>query len=514
MKVRAEFELQQKSLEVLLQSRREANELWKQTLELGLKSPFKVSELITYTKQLAAYRIETNKLHDTTRMLADVSAGLGVDMSRLILAYGQVRSATFLRATELRQFTEAGVPMLDELAKHFEALEGRAVTTGDVFERISKRMVSFKDVEAVLQGMTSAGGAFFQMQEKQAQTLSGQLSNLKDAISLALNDIGESNQAIMSLGIKLATSMVKGFQTWLPLLTSAGLAFVALRLQASLGAVGVDSLGRAFKTLTPAIKAAGAAFKGFAASTVVLLLIGEAAKLIEQIVVKYRSANKEAKRLNETISQSRAEFSSAFSKGDTSAMKKNIKDLADFAKREFDIDLKIDIDDLNKTDDELKAIEENMANTLETANAHVQKLVKGYADGVNIFGMKAFGERGKIEGFGDSMVEDIRQFEKTSANLLRDIQVDYKNTVAGIEKAVSSGLVKLTEVERAAMNTLMTGRKKDESEYDYVVRMADAYKTLGDVIEQAGIKTEVANGRMRRACRTGRACSVTRSCWL
>ena len=82
VEVRGEFELQQKSLQVLLQNKDEANKLWQQTVNLAVKSPFRVGELVSYTRQLAAYRIETDKLFDTTKRLADVSAGLGVDMSR------------------------------------------------------------------------------------------------------------------------------------------------------------------------------------------------------------------------------------------------------------------------------------------------------------------------------------------------------------------------------------------------------------------------------------------------
>ena len=156
--VRKEFELQQISLEVLLQNKEKADLLWDKTVALAIKSPFRVKELVTYTKQLAAYRVESDKLYDTTRMLADISSGLGVDMNRLILAYGQVKAASFLRGTELRQFTEAGIPMLDELAKRFENLEGRAVGVDEVFARISKRMVSFKDVDAVLRSMTREEG--------------------------------------------------------------------------------------------------------------------------------------------------------------------------------------------------------------------------------------------------------------------------------------------------------------------------------------------------------------------
>lgn len=210
--VRGEFELQQKSLQVLLQNKDEANKLWQQTVELAVKSPFRVSELVSYTRQLAAYRIETSNLHETTRKLADVSAGLGVDMNRLILAYGQVRAAEYLRGTELRQFTEAGIPMLDELAKRFSALEGHMITAGDVFERISKRMVSFKDVAAVFDTMTSAGGNFYRMQEQQSETLKGQISNLHDAIDLMLNDIGKANDGTLKGGVQLARSVVDNWR--------------------------------------------------------------------------------------------------------------------------------------------------------------------------------------------------------------------------------------------------------------------------------------------------------------
>lgn len=210
--VRKEFELQQKALESILSNKDEADRLWQQTIDLALKSPFRIKELITYTKQLAAYRIETDKLHQTTRMLADVSAGLGVDMNRLILAYGQVRAAEYLRGTELRQFTEAGIPLLDELAKHFSKLEGRAISTADVFEMISKRMVAFKDVTAVFEKITSEGGIFYQMQEKQSETLYGLISNLQDSIDLMFNDIGKANDSSLKNVLKTIKDLVEQWE--------------------------------------------------------------------------------------------------------------------------------------------------------------------------------------------------------------------------------------------------------------------------------------------------------------
>ena len=210
--VRKEFELQQISLEVLLQNKEKADLLWDKTVALAIKSPFRVKELVTYTKQLAAYRVESDKLYDTTRMLADISSGLGVDMNRLILAYGQVKAASFLRGTELRQFTEAGIPMLDELAKRFSDLEERTVSVDEVFARISKRMVSFKDVDAVLRSMTSEGGAFYRMQEIQAETLKGQLSNLRDSIDIMFNDIGKTMDNKLKAGVKSVRFLVNNWK--------------------------------------------------------------------------------------------------------------------------------------------------------------------------------------------------------------------------------------------------------------------------------------------------------------
>lgn len=242
--IRKEFELQHKSLQIIIQDQDKANKLWQQTVDLALQSPFRVKELVKYTKQLAAYRIETGKLHETTKMLADVSAGLGVDMQRLILAYGQVRAAEFLRGTELRQFTEAGVPMLDELAKHFTDLEGKAVSTAEVFSRISKRQVLFADVEAVLKKMTSENGVFYRMQEQQAETLYGMISNFHDSLDLMMNDIGKANDELMKDMVRLAKSVVDNWRVVLSVIEQIGIVL------AILGAKQIAIFSRGFAVAT------------------------------------------------------------------------------------------------------------------------------------------------------------------------------------------------------------------------------------------------------------------------
>ena len=188
----AEFELQRVALAGIIQDTNKAEALFKEIKAAAIESPFQIKQLVTYTKQLSAYRVETDKLFDVTNRLADVSAGLGVDMNRLVLAYGQVKSASVLRGQELRQFTEAGIPLVDLLAKKFQELGREGTTTADVFELISKRAVPFSMIAEIFEDMSNKGGIFYKMQEKQAETLAGQWSNLKDALSIMYDEIGNT----------------------------------------------------------------------------------------------------------------------------------------------------------------------------------------------------------------------------------------------------------------------------------------------------------------------------------
>lgn len=208
-KVTAEFELQRVALTAIIQNKREADKLFSQALDLAVVSPFTAKELITDIKQLAAFRIETDQLYDTTKRLADVSAGLGVDMGRLILAYGQVSAASVLRGQEIRQFTEAGVPLIQMLADKFTILKNRVVDTSEVFDLVSKRQVPFAMVADIFKELTDEGGMFFNMQQIQAQTLSGIYANLSDNIQQAFYRIGDSQMSVFKGAGLLATEIVQ-----------------------------------------------------------------------------------------------------------------------------------------------------------------------------------------------------------------------------------------------------------------------------------------------------------------
>lgn len=105
VRVTGEFELQKTTLAAMLGDLNQAEQVITRIQGLAVESPFQFKELTTYAKQLSAFSVPAEELYETTKMLADVSAGLGVGMDRIVLAYGQVRSAAFLRGFNIYGFS-------------------------------------------------------------------------------------------------------------------------------------------------------------------------------------------------------------------------------------------------------------------------------------------------------------------------------------------------------------------------------------------------------------------------
>lgn len=262
-----EFQKQRIALTSILGDSMKAETIFNRIKDLAVVSPFQFKELASYTKQLSAYSIPYEELYDTTKRLADISAGVGVDMGRIILAYGQVRSAAFLRGQELRQFTEAGIPLVDELAKRFTKLTGVVTSAGDVFDKISRKEVSFGMVKDVLWELTDEGGKFYNMQEALAESLAGKWSNLQDAWDVMMADIAEGNSGVLSDSLELLTDLMKHWEAVADILGilvgvygSYKTAVIAVNVveKANLKIEAIQSIinrARAIKGLTSATKA-------------------------------------------------------------------------------------------------------------------------------------------------------------------------------------------------------------------------------------------------------------------
>lgn len=259
--VRAQFELQNIALRSIIQNKEKADQIFAEVQQLALKSPFSIMQLNSYTKQMAAYGVEADKLVGVTKQLADVSAGLGVEMGRLILAYGQVKTANYLRATEVRQFTEAGLNITQELANYFTELNGKMVTAGEVTEMITKRMVKFEDVAEVFKRVTSAGGMFYNMQEKQSEGLQGQIQRIGDAYAIMLNQIGKNKQGLISKVLSTIRELISSWRSVSSVITVAASATIAYIAATKLTALitTLDKVSKSYRLIAFATDNATAA---------------------------------------------------------------------------------------------------------------------------------------------------------------------------------------------------------------------------------------------------------------
>lgn len=604
--VRKEMELQQRSLQVLLQSKDKANELWNQTLDLAVKSPFRVKELVTYTKQLAAYRIESDKLFETNKMLADVSAGLGVDMQRLILAFGQVKSASFLRGclgkgtpirlynddikevqdivvgdvimgddntprnvkeviygkeqmyivrqgvygddyrvnenhiltlkdkitdtivdvyvkdylkdkeryngvkisadgniidypielikdnideyfgfvidgnkrfllgdgtithnTELRQFTEAGIPMLEELSKYFEELYGRSVSVAEVFDMISKRMVTFTDVENVFQRMTSAGGVFFNMQEELSQTTAGMISNLQDSIDLMFNEIGKKNQGIINTAIKWARGLVNNWET------IGAVMKTSLAIFASYKALTID-WGKALDGVLLKITNIGtnitSNLKGNLIAGSIMIVIG-ALLAAWGAIAKYRAGINEAIDAHAKFADSVNELSIDFNRleidkksEDIEEYKDKLSQLVGIAQQQYSIEIDFVVNDLQSIDEVKRKFNELKEQIMSFNNFSLAFDIE-FAKQERI---------GRGDGLGRGISKDIEKLSNAQKDL-----VPYFTKVNKVLKPMLDNLNKLTDAEKKFVDAFRK-QKETQSSGDYFNQQLEGLKLLNE----------------------------------
>lgn len=512
--VRGQFELSERSLEAILQNKPKADEIFNKTVELAVKSPFRIKDLVDYTRQLSAYRIESDKLYDTTKRLADVSAGLGVDMGRLILAYGQVKAAAYLRGSEVRQFTEAGINMYGELQQYFKEVKGEAYTTAQIVDMISKRKVTFEDVEAIFQRMTDKGGTFYNMQEIQAETLQGKISNLKDAFDVMLNDIGTANDDVFKGLISGATVLLRNWET----IASVGKDLVGilalLMLQSNKTGVslteiwnanftsyslkGKNALGlitASFRNLGSSAKTAGKMIKWAVMDNLPLIAFAALAQAVSSAYFAYEKFREEqSKIITETIDAKKrlgelsAEYERIKDKFTERAgggvriiinkdrllddSKSVLEDLYDeLKKRNLEIPISIEKVDLSNLDKAIKESKKKIDTFIQMAQD-----AKSYINGEDnsFFNSSNFNLFG-IPLWADSFSKDMKQLDD-AANDVRQFASRAQTAI----DALGEGYDKLSVKSRAAYDSIKDGAKPNELDVEYLQRVN---KVIGEIFD-------------------------------
>lgn len=312
--IRGQYEMLERSLGVLLNSFERGTQIFQELNAMALKSPFTLMDLAGAAKQLSAYNFTANEVVGTTRRLADISAALGVPMERLTYNLGQIRAQTVLNARDARDFANAGLAVVPMLAKYYSELEGKVVSVGDVYDRMSKKMVAYKDVMAVINQATDEGGKFFDFQAKQAETLKVQMNNLTLALNNMFNEIGQSNQYVLTLPVKGLKTLLSHWKDINSAIIDVVVAFgllkvaqiIAIRKGLAWGAMA-GGTARQMGTLANAIKGVAASTKALFLNPWTWVFVGIAA--ISDMTQSWIENRKELAKFNEEIRKAADEAS-------------------------------------------------------------------------------------------------------------------------------------------------------------------------------------------------------------
>ena len=174
VKYNAQIEQLQTSFEVMTGSATKAADVVERLRRMGAETPFEFTDLANTTQMLMQYGFNAESAMQSMSMLGDISQGSAEKMNRIAMAYGQMNSAGKVQLQDIKQMIEAGFNPLMEISERTgESMES-------LYDRISKGKITVDEITGAMVSATSEGGRFYQSMEKQSQTITGQVSTLKD----------------------------------------------------------------------------------------------------------------------------------------------------------------------------------------------------------------------------------------------------------------------------------------------------------------------------------------------
>lgn len=204
--VRGEFQQLEVAFRTMLGSEEKATELMTQLLDTAAKTPFDLQSISNGARQLLAYGENVNNVNDDLIRLGNIAAGLSQPLNDLVYLYGTTMTQGRLYTADLNQFTGRGIPMIRELANVLGVAESK------VRELVEEGKVGFPEVQKVIQNLTNEGGMFYNLMEEQSKTITGQISNIGDAISSMFNDIGKQSEGIINDALGVVSSLVANYE--------------------------------------------------------------------------------------------------------------------------------------------------------------------------------------------------------------------------------------------------------------------------------------------------------------
>ena len=204
--VRGEFQQVEVAFKAMLGSEEKANALMQQLVKTAAATPFDLQGVANGAKQLLAYGENVENVNDDLIRLGNIAAGLSQPLGDIVYLYGTTMTQGHLYTQDLNQFTGRGIPMIRELAKQFNVAENK------VRGLVEAGKVGFPEVQKVIMSLTNEGGMFYNLMQEQSKTITGQISNIEDAIATMFNEIGKANEGIINDALSGVSYLVENYE--------------------------------------------------------------------------------------------------------------------------------------------------------------------------------------------------------------------------------------------------------------------------------------------------------------
>jgi tape measure domain-containing protein len=204
--VRGEFQQLEVAFKTMLGSEEKANALMQQLVKTAATTPFDLQGVANGAKQLLAYGENVENVNDDLIRLGNIAAGLSQPLGDIVYLYGTTMTQGRLYTQDLNQFTGRGIPMIRELAKQFNVAEN------EVKGLVEAGKVGFPEVQKVIMSLTNEGGMFYNLMQEQSKTITGQISNIEDAIATMFNEIGKANEGIINDALSGVSYLVENYE--------------------------------------------------------------------------------------------------------------------------------------------------------------------------------------------------------------------------------------------------------------------------------------------------------------
>ena len=467
--IRSQYEMNEKALGILLDSASRGTRIFNELSQMALVSPYTLIELSNAAKQLTAYDIAAKDVVDTTRRLADMASAVGVPVERLTYALGQIKAYGYLNSRDARMFANAGIPLVKQLADRYSELEGKMVSTADVYDRMKKKAIDYNDVMAVINKMTDEGGKFFDFQAKMAETLKVRLANLTLAWNNMLNDMGKDNQGWFSSGLKGLTTAFKHWRELYRIISTVIVAIGAYKTASML--VGIAT-SRAVSSAIPAwFRLANivrttqgnmallgltmrsipftAWFTAIATLASYFILFNNSSDDVKQKLEDIKSAFDGVRKEVETL------FADAIKTDNIGTQLTKLRDILELAETELGVTIPIRLEDVN---------ESNIKQKLKEAKQFVDEYIN-------------FSQTFSEAAAGTKFNELMNDFGSKARSTYTNVTESINSVVVALQELSDKGQASKRDIE--ILNELTSGQKDDESRIEYLQRLISLYEELG-----------------------------------